>query len=794
MLSLFRGRDVTADCNAAFRFSLISILALLFLLALHDAKSTDVESRGIDEAQPMLISLKINGQPASQTVLALQDRKGHWWLPVSELTQANVSVTDTSFNKFNDIDYVRADTLRVSDIRFDASKLSLDINFDPSEFEAIRLKSQSTKLSPAAPAAGAFLNYDLLAETSAGQQRYTAYTQLGAGIGPGVFISDQFLIYRPEQKEALRLDSSYTINNAEQIHSLRIGDSITRSSTLIGRPVRFGGLQWGTNFQIRPDLITLPVATLSGQSALPSTADLYVNNVLQSRQTLPPGPFSISTAPIVTGNGEVLLKLTDLSGQEQLITQSFYSSAALLAAGMSDYSLEVGALRNNFGFRSSDYGDALVAGSWRHGYSNRLTIEGAGSVQQNGLTGLQAGFVNATPELGVASVAVGFSHADVGTGAQIALGFERRSSHHSFSLRSQMASTDYRQTGVDADQTLRRLSSVFYGYQIDAIGNLGLSWMRQQRLNGEPLSISTASFSTRQTRWGSLIFSVTHLSSNAGNTSINLYWVLNLGGATSASASHSQSSAGQSQDVVQLQKSLPPGEGWGYRLQVAHNAPQQAYLYAQNLYGMVRAEAAEQNGQTSARLGIGGAVATLDGQWFLSRRIDSSFGLARMPGFPGVRVYVDNQFAARTNADGYALLPRLYPYIKNNVSVEQLDLPIDAQIESLKMHPVPAWRSGVLVDVPVKRVYAATLSLIQDNGVPIPAGATVVLLAEDGSERETFASGREGLVYLSGVEKDNHVRATWPNGHCDARISFQPEHGSVPYLGEFNCHRIERAQ
>lgn len=781
----FRAERPATDRNYRLRFGPLIALIVCGLLFSLNAGADDA---GDDLA---LISLTINEQTSREAVLALRDSSGHWWLPVAALKLANVAVPEAPLRQVNGTDYVQVASLPLSALRFDEASQALKLHLLASGFEATRVRSRTRDASIAARSTGAFLNYDLLVDHTPSGVGHSVYAQLGAGLGSGVGITDHWLVDRPDLEKSLRLDSSYTIDHVETMQTLRIGDAITRAPTLLGRPVRFGGLQWGTNFQTRPDLVTVPIATLSGQSALPSTADLYVNNVLQSRNPLPPGPFSISAAPMVTGDGEVLLKLTDLSGQEQLISQRFYSSSALLAAGLSAYSFEVGALRKNFGMRSNDYGDALASASWRHGFSDRLTLEAGASLQQGGPSGLLAGVANALPGLGVATAAIGISHSDAGQGMQFAVGFERRTKLHSYSLRSQIASLDYRQTGVDAEQTLRRLDSLFYGYQISGIGSLGLSWTRQQRLFAEPLSIATASFSTLQTRWGSLVLSVAHLNAERSNTSVNLFWIMRLGPAISASAYHAQSSSGPTQQVIQLQKSLPPAEGWGYRLQLAHNAAQQASLYAQNAYGLARVEAAELNGQTSARIGLTGAVATLDGQWFLSRRIDSSFGVARLPGYANVRIYVDNQLAARTNVEGYALLPRLYPYMKNHVSVEQLDLPLDAQIDSLKTYPVPAWRSGVLVDLPVRRVFAATLNLMREDGTPVPAGASVTLVDESGIEGEPFGVGREGLVYLSGLKQDNRAVAKWPTGQCSVRIPYQPEQGSIPYLGQYPCLGVE---
>ena len=773
---------------------LLSGLVGQYAIATVPAQSV-VASDPASDLEVLLVSLKINQQMMQQPAVMLRNAAGEWWFPLPVLTLAKVKIPDTPVRRFNDADYIAATSLPIEALRFDAATLFMDIRLSADGFALNRLQTRATQRPETVTrSAGAFLNYDFLLDHGEAGFGHVLFTELGGAIGSGVGVSTQMLVKRPDLDRWLRLDSSYVVDDLSTVTTLRLGDGISRPPPLLGRPVRFAGLQWGTNFRIRPDLITVPVATLSGQAALPSSVDLYVNNVLQSRNPLPPGPFSITTGPMVTGDGEVLLKVTDISGQEQLITQRFYASTSLLAAGLSDYSFELGALRQRYGLVSNDYGDLMAAASWRHGVNDKLTLEGGASVQQSGLVSVLAGVATSMPGWGLGTLALGISQGDAGAGAQIALGWERRSQHHGVALRSQMASNDYRQTGVDAELTLRRLDSIFYSYQLPGIGSLGLSWTQQQRIAAEALAITTASFSTRQTAWGSLIFSLSRLKAEIDTTSFNVFWSYNLGGGASVSAQHADTSNAPSRQVVQIQKSLPAGEGWGYRLQVAQRAAQQAALFAQNDYGGVRVEAAELNGQTRERLGLSGAIATLDGQWFLSRRIDSSFGVARVPGFAKVRIYVDNQLAARTNADGYALLPRLYPYIRNNISIEPLDLPLDTEIGQLKLRPVPAWRSGVRIDIPIRKVSAATLNLIRDDGTPVPAGATVELLGEDATPIDSFGVGHEGLLYLSSLRPQNVLRAYWPGGMCTAHIPYQPEPGSIPYLGQFACQQLEAQQ
>jgi outer membrane usher protein FimD/PapC len=56
-----------------------------------------------------------------------------------------------------------------------------------------------------------------------------------------------------------------------------------------------------------------------------------------------------------------------------------------------------------------------------------------------------------------------------------------------------------------------------------------------------------------------------------------------------------------------------------------------------------------------------------------------------------------------------------------------------------------------------------------------------------------FAVGREGLTFVTGLEKENHLDVNWRNGHCKAEVSFSTtEATSVPHLGEFMCQDIEQ--
>jgi outer membrane usher protein len=742
------------------------------------------------EFMPAIVRLEINGQAAGDAVVALQDGEGQWWLPANALIAARVALAGSRHRQLEDADYVAVASLEPERLAFDQVQQALALSLPPSRFSASTFSAHAARghaKTNASHPAGAFVNYDLFVDHSDFGSGRSAFTEAGMALGNGVALASFAFVRQPSMNANVRLDTSYMSDQPDNMTSLRIGDAISRPPTSIGRPLRFAGLQFGSNFLTQPGLVTMPVPTLYGQAALPSTVDLYVNNVLQSRHAASPGPFSVTTAPLMAGDGELLLKVTDLSGREQVISQRYYASTVLLAPGLSDWSIEAGALRLNYGLLSNDYGDWFVSGGWRRGLNERLTVEGGASAQQGSRVGLLAGLSTAIPALGAASLALGASHNELGNGVQAALGIERRTREHALALRTQLASKPYRQTGVPDPLQLRRLDTVFYGYRLADVGSISLSWTRQERDGQQPLRIAQLGFSTRATRWGSLMLTLTELGGASHDRSLNLFWILPMESGKSASVLHSHRDGGLDQTVFQFQKTPTPGEGVGYRLQAGINAPQQATVTAQNLHGLLRAEAAEFQGNSALRAGISGSLVLMEGSVFAVRRVDSSFGLVRLPGLTGVRVYVDNQLAGRTDDKGVALLPRLAPYLKNRVSVESLDLPLDVQFDALKAEPVPAWRSGVTIDFPLRKVSAATLNLMLVSGQPVPAGAE--LLLEGSDPADSVPVGLKGLVYVSGLKAFNRLLVSWPQGTCVVEIPYAPETGSIPYLGEFICEQ-----
>jgi outer membrane usher protein len=171
----------------------------------------------------------------------------------------------------------------------------------------------------------------------------------------------------------------------------------------------------------------------------------------------------------------------------------------------------------------------------------------------------------------------------------------------------------------------------------------------------------------------------------------------------------------------------------------------------------------------------------------LSRHIDQSFAVVRIPDYPKVRVLADNQLAGMTNADGNALIPRLRAYDHNMISIDQRDLPLDAEINTLILDAVPYYRSGIEVKFPIKHSRGATLTIQLENGKPIPVGASV----QEVGKEEINVVGYDGEVYIVGLASTTTLRATWNNQSCTFNVSFSVSANPLPDLGIFICKGVK---
>jgi outer membrane usher protein len=777
----------------------IVIAVALFFVALTAAAGTEqlrhADSTSSDARQARFWSVTLNGVDRREVVL--------FYLLDGKVLAAGKDLQRWRLRLPADVPQVvkgetfyPLDALRGTRYNIDESTQSIAIEVPGDQFIASTISNATASPTPTRFSWGGFLNYDITLQYNLGVQSAVTPLQAGSltelgifngwGVGTTTVLGRNF----SNTAEFVRLDSTWTHDMPESMSSLRFGDAISQPGEW-GDAVRFGGIQWATNFATQPRFIRYPLPAFAGEAVLPSTVDVYLNNVRQLSKDVPVGPFTLTDLPAMIGQGDARIVVRDLLGREQVITQSYYMTPSLLSEGVQNYSYEIGLIRQNYGLSSLDYGRAFVSGTHRYGFSNRFTGEAHGELLQRQQTlGISGSYL--WDSIGLFSLSLAGSHSHLGLGPYAALGFQRQGRWLSISGMTQRAGKDFTRTGLQPEQLApREVSTASASISLGSYGSVNLSYIHQDNRSQADNELVNASYNLTLGKLGALSLNFFRSLVGEPNNTVSLIFTVPLGENLSANAYGSIKKDYQHASV-QIQKNLPRGNGYGYRLlaSVVDNKGlsdlQKRFdgaLTMQNDVGLYSIEASTSAQQSAFRGGISGGIATMGGAPLFSRRLTDSFALVHVEDLPNVRVYADNQLVGFTNDNGDVLVPRMRPYQSNPIRIEQADLPLDVKIDSLQAEAVPYYRSGYEITMPLKRSRGAILTLVLTNGQPMPAGAIVRIIGQ----KEEFPVALKGEVYITSLKASNRLQALWKEQSCEFEVVYPKTDDPLPDLGSFTC-------
>lgn len=686
--------------------------------------------------------------------------------------------------------------------KLDFANQSAELMFSPQAFAATRLSQEKSKrpvVSPVLPSL--FLNYDLNYSTSILRNAPTVkalglLTEMGASNSWGVLTSswagrnltNDTALGNPQSW--VRLETTFTRNFPDENRTLRLGDTGTRAG-MWGRNVSFGGIQYGSNYALTPGFVNQPIPVLAGMSTAPSTVEMYVNDVLRQVSNVPTGPFAIDNFPLQTGGGNVRMIVRDIFGRETVIEQSFFTSTQLLATGLNDWSIEAGSVRRDLGAVSNDYAPTFASGTWRHGHSNALTLEGrAEATPQLGTIGV--GVVPALPGqiLGKASLAM--SRGQNQNGELWLLGFEHQSLYSSVSFQVQGASLNFRQLGQDASTPPTKLQLAGnWSYSTQSAGSFGLGLASLSQFDDSRVTVLSGNYSTRIGIHNNLNFTASRVIAGASGTSVGVFFVMPLDNSRFVSASGNSRGAQQDFNISVLQNPNSDSN-LGWRALAGRQQDQtraEGGLYYTERYGRLTGDVSSSPDQTALRLGANGGLVVADKNLFATQRVDQSFAVAEVAGYGDIGIGLGSNVQTHTNASGVALVPRLMAYQNNAIRLDPNALPVSAEIDTIEQNVVPAWRSAVKVIFPVRGGRGALLKIILDDGEVAPAGAIVQIE----SDQQEFYVARRGEAFVTGLQPTNQVLLNWNGQQCKLDVTLPPETpDEITRLGPLLCKGVTR--
>lgn len=657
---------------------------------------------------------------------------------------------------------------------------------------------------------GILLNYNLYGSRSENNStNLSAFTEVRAFNANGILSSTALITSnrlanndnssQDWNNRTVRLDTSWSKSFPDKLVTLRAGDILTGALSWT-RSTRLGGLQIGSNFNLQPYMSTIPLPAFFGSATLPSAVELYVNGLKQYSGEVPAGPFELNTAPIISGAGNAQLVLTDALGQSSTVNFSLYDTHRLLQPGLSDWSVELGTVRENYGVKSFDYGnDIAVSGTWRYGVNNRFTAEThAEATKDLANAGIGGTWVLGGPG-GVLFGSLAGSESQGKSGTQYSGSYSWNNNRFNIGLNTLGTTGNYRDVATQYGSTpIRQSNQVSTGYSTQSLGSFGLSYNQVDYAEEDTAQFASAYWSKSLGRRLSINANYNHDLNNSDNnsTTIGASFSFDRNISVNSSLQHSNT---QNIMVADISQSAPSIGGLGWRAQAQHSIDKGdsdddtrgvAELNYLGRYGQVQAGVSIYDGNYSTFASGTGSLVMMGGGLFAARQINDGFAVVSTDGIADVPVLLQNNVIGTTNNRGLLLISPLNAYQENKIAIDPMDLPPDLRIDKVAMQATPTDRAGTLVKFDITEVRSASVILKDTNNEFIPLGSQVQLTTK--KDIPSSVVGFDGEVYLDTLDEHNILEVITPsNDVCKVSFDYQKQGDGIPLIGPFICQKVQ---
>jgi outer membrane usher protein len=199
--------------------------------------------------------------------------------------------------------------------------------------------------------------------------------------------------------------------------------------------------------------------------------------------------------------------------------------------------------------------------------------------------------------------------------------------------------------------------------------------------------------------------------------------------------------------------------------------------------GFLEGAITHQSDSVNAYATFSGALVAAGNGVFASQRIDDAFAVVDA-GAPGVKVLRENQPVGVTDFSGKLLVPGLNSYQPYKISIDALDLPINADVPQTEIYVVPAERSGVVASFGVqKSLPSAEVIFVEADGFFLTPGSVGVLQASG----EPFVVGYDGRAFIKNLRPQNTVTIDLETAPCSASFAFEEKVETLVTIGPVTC-------
>lgn len=752
------------------------LLAACFLGSFPASAARAADDAPVDAArQELYLSASLNGREADGLLPFLQRRDG-LWATAATLRQLGL----------------RLDPGTPADIRIEALP-GVAVAFDPAaqrvritapvamlDRSVTLLQSGDTTGSSGRPGgvAGVVASYDLYGETSGRHRSFAAWSELRTtGLGPGVL--SQTSLLRSDNSPVVgppfvRLDTNWRADDADALRTLELGDTVTSGHAWMRR-ARIGGVAWRRNFALRPQLSTAPFPALAGEATLPSTVELFIDGVRQSVHRVGAGPFRIDTAPRLSGAGTAEIQVRDILGQARTTVIDFYGAPQLLRSGLTDWSVEAGFARRDYGIASARYArDPLLNATARHGVHDGLTIEGMAQAGRDFAAAGAGAALLVGRTGGVLTGSLAASRHAGGRGHQAGMGYNWQGRDFSLSASTLVRSGNHMEAAdLDAPSNFSRQDALFLGGRLSS-AQVGFGYARIHG-GGEGSASWSANASIQLARATTLSVALQReIGTGVFGASLQLLIALDDRRMATLSARHRAGRSELAADAVQAARE--DRGGWGWRLRAAAadgTAGGEAHLTRLTGAGQWTAGLAAGDGAPLAlRASASGSLLLLESGVHAMRAAPDAFALVQTDGVAGVPVRLENRLVGRTDASGRLLVPDLLSHQRNRIAIDTADLPLDLRPDLTELSVAPASRTGARVSFRIRKVRPLHAIAADWRGIPLPVGTTGQLRAANRTgDASPVVVGHDGEIYIDDLARDSVLSFALDGVPCELALA-----------------------
>ena len=709
--------------------------ALMLACALLGATENAPRDTGGDLAY---VEMVVNSQEHVEVFAAITDQD--LFIQKSDLVAAHLAVGSAKVQHLAGFDFISLQSLAPAlTYVFDESTLVLHV-----QAQASLLPTSSYDLGPHPEAplqylqtSGAFVNYSLSASNS-GPFGYSG--QVGYNFPHVLLTSTMF-----SDGGLFRRGQTYLENDdRNDLITTTVGDASVDAGTFGGND-QIAGVTVARSFALDPYLLRFPAPVLSGTVLTPSRAEIYVNGVLTSVVDVSPGTFVLGNLPTVAGLNSTVVVLRDAFGNTTRITSQDYSSLDLLHAGLTDFAVSAGVLRQDAFTTDDHYSGDVFLGRYAHGFTNNFTagarIEAGPNVISSGLTAAVAG------RLGALGVAYSASSSDGVNDSALQVSFAYQTERFGFSASSTQTGAKYANTSLLVSDD-RALLSQDVSASVGFSRSGGVSYGIGRTIDRDMGPTSFSSASLYQAVGGAVSISITALRTIASTGVARSFigQVIVRTGPRSTLALN----AGNGTEGVQFSASSPGTFGTDYSGAITTDGSGLQDLRVVGQSGILELSSLRPSGGSppDRTAMISGSVVASDGHIFFGRPISDGYTILEGAG-SGADVQLNGQDAGTSSAGGFLMIPTVQSNADNRVIVDESGEPINQSLDRpVRDFSTRSFGGGILrfKSRQTEHVFFGTLRVIGSSD-PTAVAFAPMTLTSPGHEQTTQADGDGGFSF-----------------------------------------------